>query len=445
MTPEITKGSVDPKLRRQPRRSVRAGSSGLQSKSIESAFLVFVTTSSFVFIGLAGQVYIAELVLSIYVFHRIASSQLVPIRVPAWTLWTLLVWLVGTIASDIALGSDALQTIRGIARIVFLAIDLIALYLLINGRMKLIFTAWIGLIAASVLSFIFQPSTFARALPWKFEFGVPVTIAVALWLGSNDSRLRWGAPALFTMTGIHFALGFRSMAVVSLLTGFILLVRARTEISPEHGRFGRWRPLVIGFGGSSAGIFLIDLYDRLAIAGTFGGIAQQKAMFQAGGDYGSLLSSRSEFFLSIGTILKQPLLGGGSFSLASPDTVQNAASLYNAWGYTSVASRMLLDVPAYHSTLLGSWAENGVLALPFWLAVLGVFIKGLVSVLYRECHAPALVALLCTSGIWDLMFSPFGAERRMWLALSVVTVITLIYRTKGIEKRATNFHCNNKL
>ncbi|MBX7444917.1 MULTISPECIES: hypothetical protein [unclassified Arthrobacter] len=407
-------------------------------------FLLLVTSLSFVFIGLAGQVYIAELFMSLYVLHRLASSQIFPVQIPPWMLWTLLLWLLGTVTGDFALGVEGLQSVKGIARIVFLTTDLIGLYLLIRDRTKLIRIAWTGLCISAALSFIFQPSSFARALPWKFEFGVPATILLALWIGLKDSRMRWSIPCFLLLTAVHFALGFRSMAVITLLVAFILLVRRRSAI-PSGDHLGRWRPLIIGFGGSLAGVFMIDLYDRLSIAGTFGRIAQQKAQFQSGGDYGSLLSSRSEFFLSVGTILKQPLFGGGSYSVASAEVVENASSLYNSWGYTSVASRMLSDVPAYHSTLLGSWAENGLFALPFWLIVFAIFIRGLVSVLYRECRLPALVAVLSTSGVWDLLFSPFGAERRMWLALSVVTVMSLVVRKEGMQSRATNFYRHNKL
>lgn len=408
-------------------------------------FLLLVTSGSFLFIGLAGQIYLAESVLGIYVLHRIASLRVLPFSIPNWMLWTLAIWLVGTLSADFTAGADALQSTRGVARILFLGIDLIGLYLLVDKHVRHVSIAWLGMLAASALSFVIQPSTYARALPWKFEFGAPATIALALWIDASESRKRWGVPAFLAITGVHFALGFRSMAVVSLLIAFLLLVRIRPD-SPHIGeRQIRLRPLLIGFGGSVAAVLLIDQYDRLSIAGVFGKIAQQKAMFQSGGEYGSLLSSRNELFLSLGTIVQKPLFGGGSFSTAEPDIVEATATMYNNWGYTSVATHMLVDIPAYHSTLLGSWAENGILATPFWLAVLGVFCRGLVSVLYRECDKPTLVALLCTSGIWDLFFSPFGAERRMWLALSIITVITLITTKKDLHSNAPDINHHNKL
>jgi O-antigen ligase len=218
------------------------------------------------------------------------------------------------------------------------------------------------------------------------------------------------------------------MAMITAIVGLLLLFRARKEATSSNNFTVRLRPAVLALTAVGVIVALTSVYDQLALDGQLGSAAQQKAFYQADGAFGSAFSSRNEFFLALTSILDSPVLGGGSYSVATQDVAQSVADLYGLYGYQHVAEAVVQKSPAYHSELLGLWAENGILTLPFWLGVLIVNMKGLVAVLYRTCDAPALVAMIATIGIWDLFFSPFGADRRMWLALSIMTLIALTKR-----------------
>lgn len=421
---------------------LRSSKAGREYRGL-AVFMLAVLACSFFFVNISGQIYPAEVVLVGYVLHRAVSGTFVQAEIPPWIFVTLLLWAVGSLLSDYVAAGEPLQLFRGLARTFFLFADLTAIWLMVDRERKLIHYAWIGLCVSAPLSYILQPSLYAHAAPWKFVFGLPVTILVILAVGSPKFPARFSIPAVIFLAGLHFVMGFRSMAVTTLIVALILVIRVRQRGGLKHGA-AKIRSLFLVAAGVAVIYALVTSYDQLATQGLFGYSAQQKAYYLSG-EYGSLLSSRSEFFLSTGTILKQPLFGGGSFSSASAEVTESTASLFHNLGYEHIAPEILANSPAYHSEILAAWAENGFLAVPFWLGVFIIFFRGLNCVINGACASPALVAFLSLQGLWDLFFSPFGAGQRMFVCLSVVTVFVLSSPRKETGTNASYFRRNNQL
>lgn len=385
---------------------------------------------SFLFVNLSGQFYFVEAGLA---FGLLMTISRLPFRPRlGWGLAaTLSIWALGSILSDLAVSNDLLNVSKGLLRILFLAVDIWALYYLCDCDLRAIRIVWVGLAISGVLSFWLQPNAYARDSPWKFAFAIPVSIVVVLWLSRRDRSRRFSSSVLLSLAAVHFLLGFRSLSIVILVAALLLLVRA----GQVHSRKGksilvRIRPIILAMIGVIALVALSTAYDSLAESGTFGYEAQQKAAYQATGQFGSLFSSRSEFLLSFLTIASNPVLGGGTESVASLQDAQSAGAVLNDLGYANVARALNGGSPAYHSEILGSWAQNGILAMPFWLTVLCLLVLAAYAVVYRETRLPELVAFLAVLGAWDLLFSPFGADRRMWVAATVVTIVACSTRSQ---------------
>lgn len=414
-----------------------------KSSNPKAVFIFVLLAGSSFYIELAGQIYAAELILLLYIGHKLIQRNKNNSVIPTWMSIGLVLWILGSILSDIGQTTEGLQTSKGILRVLFLGSNLIGLTYLLGSSKSRIMLAWTAVAVSICLAFVLQPNIYARDLPWKFSFGLPISILVALWLSIRHEERKITVPVLMALAGVHFALGFRSMAVITAVVAIVLVVRRRkTEVS-DGKRVVRLRPVVLALLASSLVILLTNVYDQLALDGQLGSAAQQKAAYQADGAFGSIFSSRNEFFLSAASIVDSPIIGGGSYSVASPEAAQSVADLYGLYGYQHVAGAVAMHAPAYHSELFGLWAENGALALPFWLGVLFLYLISITAVLYRRCQAPVLVAMTATIGIWDLFFSPFGADRRMWLALSLVTLIAFTKRERST--RAKNIDRNYKL
>jgi hypothetical protein len=400
---------------------------------------------SFFYVQSGGQLYAIEFIFATFLLFYHPQERPKMLR---WVGAALLLWGLGSVLSDLANQSEFLDGAKGIARVVFLAIDVYALFYLCRNRISVIYALWGGLATAGTLAFFIQPDVSARTEPWKFGVGVAFTVLVVL-LASN-SRLRgpWPVALIIALAGVHFVLGFRSMSSILLIVAMVLLVRVssrRVEMGLTRGV--RIRPLVILVTGITAMVVLTELYDGLARSGTFGQIAAAKASYQSDGQFGSLFSSRSEILLSAQSIAENPLLGGGSFSVATSQVTESAAEIMSRYGYADIAHRLSEGAPAYHSEILGSWAENGVLVLIFWIPMAILFLRALIGVVYREVAMPYLVAFVSVTGLWDILFSPFGADRRVWVAASLTTVIAAFVNAPAHRRRplASDLDPHNQL
>lgn len=399
---------------------------------------------SFWFVDLSGAMFLVEAALAAGLLMTLPRAELRP-KLP-WTFAAFLViWALGSLLSDLAASNDQLDALKGMLRILFLAVDIWALYCLCDLDVRAVRFMWFGLALSLVLSFFLQPSLYAHGEPWKFGFALPVSLFVLLWIVRRERSKWFSAGVLIALASVHFVFGFRSLSMVTLVAAILIVVRIRTNSGRRNKKhLVRIRPVFLAIVGVVALIGLSTVYDGLAEGGSFGYAAQQKAYYQADGEFGSVLSSRSEFLLSLQSIAANPILGGGSGSVANSHDTAVAATILNNYGYTNVARSLSEETPAYHSVLLGLWAQNGVLAVPFWFLVLGLLISAAYSVVYRETRLPELVAFLASLGIWDIFFSPFGADRRMWIAATVVTIVISSTRPKR-RTHGQDFDRDNQL
>lgn len=396
---------------------------------------------SFYFFDFMGRVYPAEIVLSVIAVAAFLAGRHRKQYLPRWFLASLMLWVLGTILSDLINGSSTADIMRGMARVAFFGLNVYGLISLIGGRRAVIYIGWLGLSFSGMVAFLLAPNAASLDQPWKFAFGLPTTIIVILWLTQSGRESKLTIPLLLVLAAIHFAAGARGLAIMTLVSSVVLAARIPKRWNPDRAMRVPIRPVILSISSIAVIVWLVEIYDNLALKGSFGFNAQQKAFYQSTGDFGSIVSSRSEFLLSVLSIGDNPVFGGGSYSVASDAVVSEVSSIFSELGYENIAHRLLIEVPPYHSVLLGQWAENGILSAILWVGVLAIFTKGLLLVMYRKCREPVLVCFISILGIWDLFFSPFGADRRMWLALTIATVYILT-RPKRDEPRIDIYNYN---
>lgn len=394
-------------------------------RSRTRAVLAFLCAAgSFYYLNFGGQLYVMELILAVGVLLSIPGSKRPTLG--AGLAIGMVLWGFGSLLSDILAESDTLTLVKGLLRVLFLAVDIFALYYICDRDLSAVRALWAGLAVAGLLAVVIQPSAATQGQLWKFGVGLPITLLVILLLTRKERATWFSVGVLLALAGAHFVFGFRSMASVAIIAALLLAVRVSRrprEGSSTGARPLRWRPAVVAVVGVGSVLTLTAIYDSLAARGVFGFIAQQKAAYQADGEFGSSLSSRSEFLLSVQSIGDNPLFGGGSYSVASIEVANSAATWLNGLGYSEVAQRLVRGAPAFHSELLGMWAENGILSLFFWLPVAALLVRAIYAVVYRTTHLPELIVFISVLGLWDLVFSPFGADRRMWLAATIVSIV----------------------
>lgn len=398
------------------------------SRGAQAAVFV-ISATSMLYFTVGAQLYVSEMLLVVVALMAVLNRAKPLVLTAAFV--TLAIWLFGTFLSDLIAGTEGLDALKGLLRVAFTGVNIFALAFLTRNSLKTITAMWWGVVFAQLSSFLFYPNAYAIGEPWKFGLGIPVTVVLGLLMS------RWRPNSLLVILGflsiavVHFILGFRSLAVICAATAILFVLR-RGIAASELSRFRAGLRLVVISCISIAVLVASTIgYDVLAKSGTFGASARIKADYLSGA-YGSLLAGRPEIFSSIQTILANPFSGTGSYGTPDSTTLEASANFFDGLGYTSISSRLVDQGEAsFHSELFGAAAENGLLALPFWLVVLGLLIRGAADVVRRRAAFPELVGFLVVLGLWDLFFSPYGADRRFWLAATIVTLCRVSSRSKG--------------
>jgi O-antigen ligase len=186
---------------------------------------------------------------------------------------------------------------------------------------------------------------------------------------------------------------------------------------------------VIAFGVAFATVMPV-----LARAGVFGPTLRAKTVLQDSSGLPLLLVGRTEPPMSIQAIMERPLLGWGSATNLTPDFFARAEHLARRWGYDVGFPfegywRLPPNNYTFHSVLLGSWAEGGVLAalLPAWLLVA---CAALVWNFTRYGRWAPLVIVVGLQSFWDILYNPW-----MYNAPAVYACVALLFCARHFRGR----------
>lgn len=261
---------------------------------------------------------------------------------------------------------------------------------------------------------------------WKYGVAPPVTIVLLFVMVVAKVRPTVQAGVLLTLGLSSLALNFRSHALVCLLAGAALLVQS---ILGDRIKRGWQFTGVLGFG-----LVFGNVMPALARAGIFGPALQAKTLEQDTANLPILLAGRTEPPMSITAIMEHPLLGWGSAQRLTPDFYARAEHMALRWGYDPNFPfegywRLPPNDYSFHSILLGSWAEGGLLAalLPAWLLVA---CAGLVWNFTRYDRWAPLVIFLGLQTIWDLLYNPW-----MYNAPAVYACVALLFCARHFRGR----------
>lgn len=265
------------------------------------------------------------------------------------------------------------------------------------------------------------PNEYQQFQPWKWGYGhatlmvgllyfsarppkspLPLFVGMLLFAGIsvlNDARSLAGLP-LIGFAAYAFWRSTRFTAFKNWLLQRATLLKLLVGILPILA--------LINFG-------LGILFTSEWILALFEPSAAAKYRQQAQADVGMLLAGRSEWLVSLRAFLDAPLLGHGSWAQDTGGYLNDYSYLRMQYG---MADRMELEatsplIPA-HSFLFGAMVWAGVTGGIFWL----FFSYRLIARYLRGAnYLPVYFHVGLVLFLWDLLFSPFGAQSRWTTAL----------------------------
>jgi hypothetical protein len=353
------------------------------------------------------------------------------------------VWFAFQVATDLFRGTPIHDWARGWMRIVIFLSHFAVLYVLLRENL----TRFVWLAAGLALGLLAQGFLKTTYLPlgmaWKFGLALPV-----LWLAclafSRWPRSPFYGATLLALVAVNFALSFRSfsgvcVAALGLWVALLFLQRRAPPVA--FHKCARW--LAAGsVGGLLAGVVV---FSNLALLGVFGEAEQFRTELQMrrgigllgnsvlGEHLGLIAGGRGEFVIALRAIGDAPLLGHGSwaknFQYADMWMAMAGEEKLSEIRLTQIEEREPGLIPS-HSHILGAWVEAGLGGGIFWGAALVVVYAALALCLCTPQPYATWLLPVFTLFIWDIFFSPFGTQSRLFSALNLALAALLLERNK---------------
>ncbi len=323
------------------------------------------------------------------------------------------VTMLAYVVTDLVLGTEAQNLLRGWARPVFLGTNLTGLYFLCRRNP---FNLMIYAIAAAAASLAFLACNARLLEDWKFGASAPVTILIACLVPLLMPRgVLIGSLALAAVGLLHLALDSREIGGNCLLAGALLAARCFSIL--------RWKSLswVVLGALAGAGIGLL-LWAYVLTDAEY----SQRRHFSNAWRTASLITAA-------GAIAESPWLGNGSQtnSFALQSRYDSIFADHTGVRYRGQQTDTSTFSP--HSQILQAWFEAGVFGTAFFLYLGGSVAGALYFCIFRRRldAFSVLFAFSLMRAIWHLLFSPFAGLARLDVALAAVIVCVI-----GIERRA---------
>lgn len=341
-------------------------------------------------------------------------------------LYMMGLWLFSQVLSDVFNDSLMNNRIKGMARVISFAIDFCVFSMLVGKNTKRIILVTLGLVGSELIRL---PSYGPLSVSTQWKYGGSLTVSMLVMLLGSYLCLKRryllfvACVAIVAFLNLHYA--FRSQIAVDLVALVFSLplfpMGARSNVVAHAFRTMALLTLSLG------AIWLSQKILHEAVnAGLFEASVQEKFETQSSGKLGVLFGARPEIPVALRAIADAPLLGHGSYAVDPKYWVMLADYQYK-YGYSESDYSVDLEDPGIptHSHLTASWVEGGVLSSFFWFYVLWLIIRGIMIVSEKRPLLTPLYAFLFISFSWDILFSPFGYDRRIFEAFFIVLLVNL--------------------
>jgi O-antigen ligase len=321
-------------------------------------------------------------------------------------------WLLGTLIADLVNGSSMEVRMKGTARVIFFALDFIALAVLINNKVRRLV-----IFALSIAFIMYMDSrAFRGEFSEQWKFGISQSLAiVALWPSCYFyARKRyWICFAISAALAVlNLRYGFRSQLLVVMVSAVMVLPIFRQEGSTVAQNRLKLVAL-LAFAGSAAWLSNASI-QWAASKGFFDESTQGKFETQSHGDLGVLVGGRPETLVAIQAIIDRPIIGHGSFPY-DPKYLQLEQDIQYRHGYSDndEANEELIPVIPTHSHLTMAWVESGILGGILWIYIMILIMRSLLYLSASRPNMAPLYSYFMVSFIWDILYSPFGSVNRI--------------------------------
>lgn len=374
--------------------------------------------------NLVGEITLAEpfVILYFLISSRKILDLLFKRTIPRRMFLLILTLLLALIVADLYRGTPSIDFLRGWSKTGMLLVSYGACAVLVGTDLNRAGALIAGIFLQPVVNYFFYHPDIPA---YKFVFGYFVSVAAfgVAYLLHGERRV-W--PSLFPVGAgaIALLMDSRSLAGITLCATAYYTMLSMRMLGEERG----WRSrMIFGLFWLGLSLSVVTVYSTLAKGGHLSEKALDKYENQldSSGRF-SVFAGRTEIFFSLPKIVESPLIGWGSWAKDPIYVAERAEALGMDAGRAVQETGGLIPT---HSHLMGSLLEAGFFGGLIWMyalyLILRIFTSGWIKATGRWSGVLTFVMILFS---WDILFSPFGGERRLnnGLYLWLVTMIALV-------------------
>ncbi|GAC16445.1 hypothetical protein [Aliiglaciecola lipolytica] len=391
-----------------------------------------------------GEIYIGELICGLVVLLNLKNIKLSSFTKQIIIL--LFIWFFVQIFSDIINNTDLLKSLKGILIPVFVLVIYLGLDTYFRDKAKYLFPYLIGVFIGFALTRFIIGSEEFQSNPWKWGVGSCVALCFFMFLDFKiikNKQFYLLIGALFLIS-LCFANSSRALAGFIFIPTLICLFTFNFCNLNKLNMVNKSVTFQLSF--YLFILFSIVIFDRiLYLLFTFEPFLDLlpiedafKYSIQAQSQWGVILGGRTELLISLKAFFDAPLFGHGSWAENSFYKFAHLKLIDDSGGAlmdlrTAELNTKTLLIPT-HSYLMGAIVWGGFFAGLFWLRILGLLISGFLK---PDILNSPLKLFISVSLIWNILFSPFGADAR-WLSTVLLWLYVFKHVKTGIQKGIKN-------
>ena len=371
-----------------------------------------------------------------------SRGRLLDAALPRRFLFLGFLWLGGQILTDIARATPLDELARGWSMIGATLVDFAVLYVLLSDNRRRFILYAFALAVGTCAEYFLNPYGYSLTAPWKFGVGPAISGLIVLLATCCYARgLRFVSAGLLLLVGLlNVFMLSRAAALVCVLAASFVGSQA---LLPQGIKRSATHTLMLPVAILLGAFAITRTYACAANRGLLGANARLEYQSQSSGTLGLLVGGRGDSLASIRAIMDSPIIGHGSWSTDSTYTLY-LAHLMASLGYgnspASIAIKRYGGLIPAHSHLLGAWVQAGVLGAVFWLWVYSLIIRGLRRLYTAGEPLTPLIAYFALLLAWDVLFSPYGFDRRFLTTFYVILLMFVLNKDVNHALRLGGHH-----
>jgi hypothetical protein len=376
-------------------------------------------------VEIVGQIFLFELFLyAIWIFRikyfRFETGLSVKNSMIRIFRKLLICVLVAQLITDMLRGTNFTEMAKGSSLILFTIFNLTLIYKLTRSYVGVVDNLILGFALSYFVGALIQPNQYFKSYPWKFGFAYGVALLLFILLQKHFIHSKIVLVSfLLIFVVINLALDARSLALIILVATGIYLLSQIFKKSKVNAVVA----LVVTLMFSPS---IYTFYASEAAKGTFGFQIRQKYLDQTQYTNNLFYGGRTDVLVGLSQIKENPIVGQGSYASISPknrEQIFTEIVRLNPNLYPLLILYKEGSLIPIHSILFQFWIWYGIVGALPWLWCLYAIVRRL----WRDFKTIRGVSLincyLVSLMVWDILFSPYGADRRFSVPLFLIAVL----------------------